>query len=149
MDLDVAGAARMALLVLAATLAGAILGVPASARMRAGGIRTHAMVTVGAALFCLTGRNIGGAPADLVRIIQGVATGIGFVGAATVVKGSGYVLGITTAASVWIAGAVGCEIGLGGALTGIAVAVAVSVLNTALLALQRRFDARALRRMKP
>jgi putative Mg2+ transporter-C (MgtC) family protein len=141
-------AVDMALRLLAATAAGAVLGVPASARKRAGGIRTHALVTLGAALFCLTGSRVGADRGELMRIIQGVATGVGFVGAATVIKRAGYILGVTTAASIWIAGAVGCEIGLDDLPAGILIALGVSALNGGILALQRRFGTGGFRRMR-
>jgi len=139
----------LALRLLAATGAGFALGAPVSASKRTGGIRTHALVTLGATLFCLTGRRTGAGSDELVRIIQGIATGVGFVGAATVVKRSGYILGVTTAASIWIAGAVGCEIGLGNAMIGFLIALVVAGLNAGLLALERRFGLGRTRRMKP
>ncbi|NVJ20506.1 MULTISPECIES: MgtC/SapB family protein [Myxococcus] len=92
--------------------AGIILGLPY--RKRPGGVRAHYLVTLGAALFCTSGANLVGAePAETLRIIQGVASGIGFVGAASVLKKGSSIFGITTAASIWIAAAVGCEAALG------------------------------------
>lgn len=121
----------------AATLAGVVLGAPTTARDRIGGIRTHALVTLGAALFCVSARRIASDPAELVRIVAGVATGVGFVGAAAVLKRGGVIVGVATAASIWIGGALGCEIGLGEPLFGLGLAVVVSLLNSGLLLVER------------
>ncbi len=70
---------------------------------------------------------------DLSRVIQGVATGIGFIGAGVILKrhDEGEVLGLTTAASIWTATAVGIGIGIGHAvMAAIAVALTLIVLAT-------------------
>lgn len=105
------GSGELLVRLLVAGCAGLILGLPY--RERPGGIRTHYLVTLGATLFCTTGANLVGREAETLRIIQGVASGIGFVGAASVLKKGTSIFGITTAASIWIAAAVGCEAALG------------------------------------
>ncbi|MCP3165516.1 MgtC/SapB family protein [Myxococcus qinghaiensis] len=74
------GSGELRIRLLVAGGAGIILGLPY--RKRPGGVRTHYLVTLGAALFRTSGANlVGAAPAKTLRIIQGVASGIGFVGA--------------------------------------------------------------------
>jgi hypothetical protein len=73
------------------------------------------LVALGCALFVLFQAEAGMAQADLSRVIQGVATGIGFIGAGTILKrtDSGEVEGLTTAAGIWLTGAVGLAVGGG------------------------------------
>lgn len=124
-----------------AALAGAILGLPVSVRHRVGGLHTQALVAMGATLFCLTAaRHV---PEETGRIVAGIISGIGFVGAAAVLKRGAVVSGVATAASVWLAGAVGCEVGLGNPFFAVVLATVASVLNQTLIF----FKARTLRRI--
>ncbi|NNB90821.1 MgtC/SapB family protein [Corallococcus exiguus] len=106
---------------------GMVLGLPY--RKRPGGVRTHYLVTLGAALFCTAGANLTDTPADTLRIVQGVASGIGFVGAASVLKKGSAIFGITTAASIWTAAAVGCEAALGDMLRAACLAAAIALTS--------------------
>src|SRR4028118_516252 len=81
-----------------------------------GGGRAHTLVARAAALFVVVSQQAGMPTADLSRVIQGVAAGIGFIGAGAVVKqsgGAGNVQGLTTAASLWLTTAVGIAAGFG------------------------------------
>lgn len=102
----------------AAALAGALVGWDREALGKVAGLRTHMLVCVGAALFVLAAVQLsektGGAEGvsiDTARIIEGVATGIGFLGAGSIVKSRHKVEGVTTAASVWVTGAIGAACG--------------------------------------
>ncbi len=123
---DLEGLARLAL----AALFGGLLGIPS--RTRPGGVRTHAMVCAGAALFSLSAVHVvGPGSGELLRVIQGVAGGIGFIGAATVLKRRDSIHGVSVAASIWVSGAAGCEFGLGRA--GFAVIVVILAMGANLL----------------
>lgn len=106
---------------LAATLLGAILGLNRNLRGKAAGLRTHALVSLGAALCVLTADLvIGTAPgADrgaVTRAIQGIIAGVGFLGAGAILKSRARrhgIRGLTTAASIWLAAAVGIACGAG------------------------------------
>ena len=78
-------------------------------------MRTHMLVSMGAALFVLVPQQAGVPDADIVRVIQGIVAGIGFLGAGAIVKGSVEedVKGLTTAAGIWMTAAIGIAIGLG------------------------------------
>ncbi|MCE9669645.1 MgtC/SapB family protein [Myxococcus stipitatus] len=130
------GSGELLVRLLVAGGAGIVLGLPY--RKRPGGVRTHYLVTLGAALFCTSGANLVGAPAETLRIIQGVASGIGFVGAASVLKKGSAIFGITTAASIWIAAAVGCEAALGRPLLAALVAPAIAITSWLVGLLERR-----------
>ncbi len=87
------------------------------ARLRVGkaaGIRTHAMVALGAALFTAVAVESTKA-SELSRVIQGVATGVGFLGAGTILKMSEQhrIEGLTTAASIWLTAADGMSVATG------------------------------------
>jgi putative Mg2+ transporter-C (MgtC) family protein len=112
---DAVELARAALkLTLAAVLGGA-MGWERELKGKAAGLRTHMLVAVGAALFVMAPLEAGVAPGDLTRVIQGVAAGIGFVGAGAILKMSdqGYVVGVTTAAGIWMTAAIGVAVGMG------------------------------------
>ncbi len=96
------------------------------------------MVTLGSCAFVLLGIELLAevsqgydTPLDPTRVLQGVVGGIGFLGAGTIIQNKGSVEGITTAATVWVAGAVGAGCGMGQfAITGILVALSVGALWT-------------------
>ena len=99
----------------ASALLGAAIGFERQSAGKAAGLRTHILVTTGSTLFmlsCLGARMDSDA---LSRVIQGIATGIGFVGAGTILKRKSEhnIEGITTAAGIWMAAAIGVTIGLG------------------------------------
>jgi putative Mg2+ transporter-C (MgtC) family protein len=107
--------ARVVIRVIAAAVLGALLGWERERAGKAAGLRTHMLVALGSALFVLFPAEAGMAIGDLSRVIQGVATGIGFIGAGTILKRteSEQVQGLTTAASIWLTGAIGMAVGAG------------------------------------
>lgn len=103
---------------------------------RAAGIRTFPLVAVGAAAYVLLGRDIVGTdPHGQSRIIQGLITGIGFIGGGAILKTGGQVRGTATAASLWSTAAIGAAVGYGR----VDIAVLLSGLNFATLRLLRPF----------
>ena len=112
---DVAQATRIAVRLLLAAILGGVLGVEREQQGKSAGLRTHMLVALGSALFVLIPQQAGVADADLTRVLQGVAAGVGFLGAGTILKGSGpeEVHGLTTAAGIWLTAAIGVAAGLG------------------------------------
>ena len=106
---------RVMIRLLAAMFLGAIIGVQREQTRKAAGLRTHMLVALGAALFMLAPVISGMDSADLSRVIQGLATGIGFIGGGTILKLSEEreIHGLTTAAGIWMTAAVGVAVGLG------------------------------------
>ena len=94
-----------------ATLAGGLIGLEREVVHKPAGIRTHMLVSLGSALFVLV--TVETLPLEAGRIIAGIATGIGFLGAGTIFRSKSEVHGLTTAASIWTVSAVGLAIGLG------------------------------------
>ena len=97
----------------AAVLAGALIGFDREVRNKPAGLRTMALVALGSAVFVVAGA--GDVSADSTsRVIQGIITGVGFLGAGSIIRGQTEqsVRGLTTAASIWLAAAVGVACGL-------------------------------------
>lgn len=79
---------------------------------KAAGLKTHILICMGACLFMMVGMKL--APgAEFTRVIQGIVTGVGFVGAGAIIREGGNVRGVTTAAGIWVIAAIGLAIGLG------------------------------------
>ena len=92
-------------------VAGGLIGLEREVVHKPAGVRTHMLVSLGSALFMLI--TIDTLPNETARIIAGITTGIGFLGAGTIFKAKSEVHGLTTAASIWVVSAVGLAIGMG------------------------------------
>jgi putative Mg2+ transporter-C (MgtC) family protein len=114
-------------LVLAAVL-GYLIGLERESAGQAAGERTHALVALGSAAFALL--SITAFPgSDSSRVAAGVVTGLGFLGAGTILKGEDTrVRGLTTAAGIWAVGAVGLAIGSGRYFIGLTTVVIAGVV---------------------
>src|SRR3954466_4475731 len=99
----------------AAAILGGVLGLEREWHGHWAGLRTHMMVAIGAAIFVIGGSTAHGQNIDgPSRVIQGVASGIGFLGAGTILKlgEKMEIKGLTTASSIWLAAALGIAAGL-------------------------------------
>ena len=98
-----------------AALLGAIIGYQREAVGKAAGLRTHMLVSGGAALFVVSSLEADMSMEGLSRVIQGLATGIGFIGAGAILKlaEERQITGLTTSAGIWMTAAVGVTVGLG------------------------------------
>lgn len=85
------------------------------ARSRSMGLRTFPLVAVGACAYMLIGMELAGpdSPDTVARVLQGLLSGIGFVGGGAIIKYKDHVLGTASAASIWVTGALGAAVGLG------------------------------------
>jgi putative Mg2+ transporter-C (MgtC) family protein len=123
---------EMILRFLLAAALGAAIGYQRERAGKAAGLRTHILVSSGAALFTLASiYGFDGATVDISRVAAGVVVGIGFIGAGVILRGQREkeVAGLTTAATIWTTAAVGLAAGTGMYLVSvIATAVTVGVL---------------------
>ncbi len=94
-----------------AVVAGMLIGLEREWREKSAGFRTLTLVSTASAVFTLGA--IAYLPDEGVRMLAGIATGIGFIGAGSILRARGEVLGLTTAASVWMAAAIGVSAALG------------------------------------
>jgi putative Mg2+ transporter-C (MgtC) family protein len=125
---------------IAALVAGGAIGLERSYHGRAAGLRTYALVSFGSALL-VAGGQYELFPADsgeVTRIIQGIVTGIGFLGAGVIVKEGFSVRGLTTAASIWCAAAIGVVLGAGSYWMGFASTLVTLVALTILRRVEDR-----------
>jgi len=131
--IDPAQITRIAVRLLLAALLGGALGYERERSGQAAGIRTHMLVAMGAALFVLVPHQAGMAIDGLGRVVQGIVTGVGFLGAGAIIKHRSRetVHGLTTAAGVWMTAAIGVACGLGRETT----AVISTILALAVLSL--------------
>ncbi len=107
--MDVALQAEDAVRLLLALLVGAALGLERQARDKAAGLRTLICICLGAALFTLLSRRLA-APQEQTRIAANIVNGIGFLGGGVILRHGNRVLGVTTAATIWLASALGMGI---------------------------------------
>jgi len=107
--------ARIIIRLTAAALLGAVVGIQRERVGKSAGVRTHMLVALGSALFVIASLESGMSPSDLSRVIQGIAAGIGFIGAGAILKltQEREITGLTTAAGIWMTAAVGVAAGLG------------------------------------
>jgi putative Mg2+ transporter-C (MgtC) family protein len=107
--------ARIIVRLLVAAVLGGILGIQRAEAGKAAGIRTYMLVTLGAALVVLLPQLTGMSSADLSRVIQGTVTGIGFIGGGVILKLSEQhqIVGVTTAAGLWLTATIGIATGAG------------------------------------
>jgi putative Mg2+ transporter-C (MgtC) family protein len=119
-----------------ALLLGGVLGFEREMAGRDAGLRTHMLVATGSALFVLVPLQAGFSQADMSRVLQGLVSGIGFLGAGAIIKLSEQreVRGLTTAASLWLAAGVGVAAGLGREATAIVSTVVALVILSGLRA---------------
>lgn len=130
-----------------ALLLGAVVGIERQIRHKPAGLRTHMLVSFGSALFTLIPLQAGmlePSPDALSRVIQGIAAGVGFLGAGEIVRESSQksqrpeIHGLTSAAAIWVSAALGITAGCGLWQLGLTAAI----LSVLVLYLFKRLEAR-------
>jgi len=127
-----------------ALLCGSIVGLERQLAGKPAGIRTSCLICLGTYLFVVAGTGFGDAGADPGRVVGQVVTGVGFLGAGVMLARDGMILGVTSAAVIWVLAAIGVQVGLGHhgaavvmALVTVGVLVGVNLLERTFLSLQR------------
>jgi putative Mg2+ transporter-C (MgtC) family protein len=95
------------------TLLGGLIGIERELEHKPAGLRTIILVCLGSTIFMLIGLELDLVGSELGRIVAGVVTGIGFLGAGAIIRARGEVYGLTTAATIWLASGLGLAIGAG------------------------------------
>lgn len=95
--------------IVAAFLAGTLLGIERESKDKPAGLRTILLITVGSSLFSMINLTLDGA--SHYRIASTIVIGVGFVGAGVIFKQGANVRGLTSAANIWVAAAIGMAIG--------------------------------------
>jgi len=104
---------QMVIQMVIAALMGAVIGYERERYNRPAGLRTHVLVTIGACVFTMLSMNALPEGADAGRMAAYVIVGIGFIGAGTVIQLKDKIVGLTTAASLWMTAAIGVSVGMG------------------------------------
>ncbi|ART78868.1 MgtC/SapB family protein [Oceanisphaera avium] len=123
---------------LGASFCGALIGLQRERAGKPAGVRTHILVCLGTATFILGCSSIGMTLDGLSRVIQGIVTGIGFIGAGTILKlnDEQNIKGLTTAAGLWMTAGIGVAAGVGS----LGVALLGTVITLITLALVRPLE---------
>jgi putative Mg2+ transporter-C (MgtC) family protein len=126
-ELTLADQLDLALRLTVGLLLGAVIGFERELQSQPAGFRTHSVVALGAALFTVVSAYAFNGPgSDPTRIAAQVVSGIGFIGAGTILHSRGQIRGLTTAASLWSVAGIGMAAGAG--LYGVAVVGTVLML---------------------
>jgi len=120
---------EMVIRIVIAAFLGGVIGYERARAKKAAGVRTHLLVSMGAALFTVISIFGFAGNADPSRVAAGVVVGVGFLGAGTILRQERGVAGLTTAAGIWAVAAVGVAIGAGLYVVG---AVAAAIVPLAL-----------------
>jgi len=140
-----------------AMLSGAIVGFERQLLGKPVGIRTSILVCLGTYVFVAVANSVSSETTDPSRVIGQVITGVGFLGAGVMLSRDGLVVGVTSAAAIWVLAAIGVAIASGYHITGIKIAIltvatliGVNVVERSFKILQKGVHARLrLRRLGP
>ena len=130
MTADLAGIGYVLLKLIIAVILGGAVGWERETLDRPAGFRTHVLVCVGSAVYMIISESFTGPKADPGRIASQVASGMGFLGAGTILRHGSVVRGLTTAASLWTVAAIGLCIGRGDMYLVVAALASIVVLLT-------------------
>lgn len=144
--IDVLYQSDIVLRLLISVIAGGVVGWNREREDKPAGLRTHMLVSLGSASFTVIMIDLmrnypahtGGG--DPTRIIQGIATGIGFLGAGSIMQSGRTVRGITTAAGIWVVGAIGVACGAGAYVIAGATAILTFAILSVVTKLERRIQ---------
>ena len=128
---------------LAATVLGGLLGIQRETTHKPAGLRTHMLVSLSTASFIIACSSAGLSLEGFSRVIQGIVTGVGFIGAGTILKLSQEheIKGLTTAASLFMTAAIGVTVGLGSLGIGMMI-TAIAVIVLSLGGIEKKIEAR-------
>ena len=139
---------RLGLRLLTALFVGACIGLQREVTHHSAGLRTHILVALGSALLVISGSQSGMSSGDVSRIIQGIVTGIGFLGGGAILKltNEREIRGLTTAAGIWMTAAISIAAGLGRIITALTALVFTLVVLSVLIRFEKRLGVREIYR---
>jgi putative Mg2+ transporter-C (MgtC) family protein len=124
--------------ILVAVLIGGIIGFERELHSKAAGLRTITLITVGATMFTILSSKF--MDDSTSRVASNIVTGVGFLGAGSILFAEGKVKGLTTASSIWVAAALGMAVGLGQYILGVAAGLVVVIVLDLFTRLDRWLD---------
>jgi len=134
--------ARVIIRLVSAALLGSIIGFERERAGKAAGLRTHILVSLGTCVFVLACIGYGMSSDGLSRVIQGIVTGIGFIGAGSILKLNEErdIQGLTTSAGIWMTAAIGIAVGLGTLGLALLAAILTLIVLTFIGPIQSKID---------
>lgn len=141
-------ALRLDLLVqlLLAVLLGGAIGSERELRGKPAGLRTNILICLGAVLFTVLSQKLAGPTGDRGRVAAQILTGVGFIGAGTILHLRGSVSGLTSAATIWVVAAIGMALGCGAYMEATGTTLLVMVVLAGLAPLEARLARQVSRR---
>lgn len=124
-----------------ALVCGAVIGLERQLRGKPIGMRTSTLITMACAVFVGLGADLSGEGADPTRVVGQIIVGVGFLGAGVIMNRGEVVLGITSAAAVWMLAAIGSAIGMGMVYTPLALTGVTAIVLMGINGLERHFTA--------
>jgi putative Mg2+ transporter-C (MgtC) family protein len=124
---------------LSAILAGAIIGIERQIKGKSAGLKTISLISIGSCLFMIASEIVGGDPG---RIAAQVVTGIGFLGAGVIIFAKDHVLGLTTAAVIWVSAGIGMIIGPGNEIFVILLSMFIVIILICFGYIEKKFIAK-------
>jgi putative Mg2+ transporter-C (MgtC) family protein len=135
---------RLGIRLATAVLVGAAIGLQREVTHHSAGLRTHILVALGSSLLVISAGESGMSPGDVSRIIQGIVTGIGFLGGGAILKltTEREIRGLTTAAGVWMTAAASIAAGLGRIITALIALIFTLLVLGVLIKYEKRLGLR-------
>jgi putative Mg2+ transporter-C (MgtC) family protein len=127
--------------IILAVVLGVVIGLEREIRGKAAGLRTNALICLGAAVFTVISRQITdglGAEVSPARIAAQIVTGVGFLGAGAIIRGRGGIHGLTTAATIWMVASIGMACGAGFFLLAVTSTIIALIVLIGLTPLEKR-----------
>src|SRR6267378_6546726 len=128
-----------------ATILGGAIGMERELGGKPAGLRTNILICIGSVLYTHLSIAMVGAAADPTRVAGQIVTGVGFIGAGTILHARGAVVGLTSAATIWVVAAIGVAIGSGYYLEGVATTLAVLVVLAGLGRVEKIVQSHSMR----
>lgn len=126
-------------LILVSIVCGAIVGAERERAEKPAGLRTLTLICLGSTIFTIMSIDPAFGAMDRTRIAAQIVTGVGFLGAGAILRERGSITGLTTAASIWVIAAVGMVVGIGYALSGLALSAMIYTTLTVWYRLEDRY----------
>lgn len=128
-----------------ATLLGGAIGLERELGGKPAGLRTNILICLGSVLYTHLSIAMAGSNVDPTRVAGQIVTGVGFIGAGTILHARGAVVGLTSAATIWVVAAIGVALGSGFYLEGVGTTVVVLVVLAGLGRVEKLVERQSMR----
>lgn len=129
-----------------ATLLGGAIGLERELGGKPAGLRTNILICIGSVLYTHLSIAMAGSNVDPTRVAGQIVTGVGFIGAGTILHARGAVVGLTSAATIWVVAAIGVALGSGFYLEGVGTTVVVLAVLAGLGRIEKLVERQSMRR---